>query len=242
MIKLVGRFWPGYRRIALNLAVNFFPVILELIVKRGSVCLPIFCQFYPLKWRSSHSTWTIPNISGKDNGFWRLTGRLFPCPTQLKIKNATRSLQEQKAGCGFPSAGFVAAVSLSTGVVLFATLGKQCSHDLKLFYHVRSCFLPGDVFLADRGFCSYAELALFKQDNIDSVVRLNSTRKLSLSKIDEVSFCDHVEYWNRPKQRPQGLSQENYNALPLTLQVRVIKFPSGRLAFGQKRLPWSQLY
>jgi hypothetical protein len=82
----------------------------------------------------------------------------------------------QKEGCGFPLASFVAAACLATGVILNAALGTFSCHDLTLFYHIRDCLVSGDIFLADRGFCAYMEIALLQEQGVDSVVRLHASR------------------------------------------------------------------
>ena len=82
----------------------------------------------------------------------------------------------QKKGCGFPVGVFVAVVCLATGAVVDAFVGGGTMHDLAMFYYVRSCFVRGDIFLADRGFPAYAEMALFLNRGVDSVVRLHQRR------------------------------------------------------------------
>ena len=83
----------------------------------------------------------------------------------------------QAVGCGFPVVAFVAVFCLATGAALDMALGKWFLHDLSLFYFVRGAFVLGDIMLADRGFCSYAEIALMAKRGVDTVVRLHQRRK-----------------------------------------------------------------
>ena len=130
----------------------------------------------------------------------------------------------QKPGCGFPIAGFVALVCLATGAVAALTLGRQTAHDLTLFYFLRSYFVPGDVFLGDRGFCSYAEMALFQARGVDSVCRLHQSRRPDFRRGRALAVGDHVVSWKRPGRCPGGLRAEDCAQLPATLRVREIRY------------------
>jgi hypothetical protein len=130
----------------------------------------------------------------------------------------------QKEGCGFPVAVFVAVACLATGAIVDAFIGGGKMHDLAMFYHVRSCFAAGDVFLADRGFSSYAEMALFLADGVDSVLRLHQKRLTDFRKGRVLGVNDHIVCWPRPKFRPKGLRPEDFELLPASLMVREIRY------------------
>jgi hypothetical protein len=132
----------------------------------------------------------------------------------------------QKEGCGFPLASFVAAACLATGVILNAAIGTFSCHDLTLFYHIRDCLVSGDIFLADRGFCAYMELALFQERGVDSVVRLHASRHKNEFRNGKVSAAvsDRTVIWNRPAKKPEGLRREDYARLPDTLKIREITY------------------
>jgi hypothetical protein len=98
----------------------------------------------------------------------------------------------QKKGCGFPVGVFVAVVCLATGAVVDAFVGGGKMHDLAMFYYVRSCFVRGDIFLADRGFSAYAEMALFLGKGVDSVVRLHQRRLTDFRRGRVLGIGDHV--------------------------------------------------
>jgi hypothetical protein len=131
---------------------------------------------------------------------------------------------QQKKGCGFPVGMFVAVVCLATGAVVDAFIGGGKMHDLAMFYYVRRCFARGDIFLADRGFSSYAEMALFLADGIDSVLRLHQKRLTDFRRGRVLGIGDHVVCWHRPKRCPKGLRLEDYEKLPPSLMVREIRY------------------
>jgi len=151
-------------------------------------------------------------------------GSAFSMPDTGKNQARYPQPGSQRKGCGFPVAGFVALICLATGALLDAALGTCTAHDLALFYYVRSRFCPGDVFLGDRGFASYAEMALFRARGVDSVLRLHQNRQADFKRGKVIGVDDHVVAWPRPRQAPKGLRAEDFALLPETLQVREIRY------------------
>jgi len=130
----------------------------------------------------------------------------------------------QAEGCGFPVVGFVGVFCLTTGAALELALGKWFRHDLALFYFLRHVFKLGDIMLADRGFCSYGEIALFAKRGVDVVMRLHQKRKPDFRRGRVVGILDHIVTWKKPAQRPQGLRKKDYRRLPPTLEVRELRY------------------
>ena len=130
----------------------------------------------------------------------------------------------QAPGCGFPVVAFVAVFCLATGALLEMAMGKWFLHDLSLFYFVRDAFVFGDILLADRAFCSYAELALFQQRGVDSVVRLHHRRKTDFRRGRILGVTDHIVRWAKPPQRPRGLRKKDYRRLPDSLLIRELRY------------------
>jgi hypothetical protein len=151
-------------------------------------------------------------------------GSTFSMPDTRKNQARYPQPGNQRKGCGFPVAGFVAVICLATGALLDAALGPYTAHDLALFYHVRCRFRRGDIFLGDRGFASYAEMALFQARGVDSVLRLHQSRKADFRRGKVIGAEDHVVTWRRPKQVPKGLRAEDFALLPETLQVRELRY------------------
>jgi hypothetical protein len=130
----------------------------------------------------------------------------------------------QKPGCGFPVVSYVAVFCLATGAALDLALGKWFFHDLTLFYFLRSLFHAGDIMLADRAFCTYAELALMHLRRVDVVVRMHQTRSVDFRRGRVLGVLDHIVSWNRPETRPRGLRERDYRRLPLSLIVRELRY------------------
>jgi len=130
----------------------------------------------------------------------------------------------QMPGCGFPVVAFVAVFCLTTGALLDVAMGKWFLHDLSLFYFVRDAFVCGDILLADRAFCSYAELALGLQRGVDAVVRMHQRRKTDFRRGRILGLADHIVRWNKPPQCPRGLRMEDYRRLGDSLRVRELRY------------------
>ena len=130
----------------------------------------------------------------------------------------------QKPGCGFPVASLVAVFSLVTGAAIDMALGPWRWHDLNLFSRLRHIFSAGDIVLADRGFCSFAEMALLKRRGVDSVIRLHQRRKTDFRRGRILGRKDHVVRWSKPAQCPRVVSGADYQQLPETLTIREIQY------------------
>ncbi len=151
-------------------------------------------------------------------------GSAFSMPDTPENQEKYPQPGSQKKGCGFPVAGFVAVICLATGALLGAMLGTWKTHELALFYSLRHYFRTGDIFLADRGFSSYGEMALFWKRGVDSVLRLHQRRRADFRSGRVLAIDDHVATWIKPVCRPKGLQQEDYDQLPEMLQIREIRY------------------
>ena len=77
--------------------------------------------------------------------------------------------------------------------------------------------------LGDRGFCSYAALARLSQRGIDSVMRLHQARQVSFREGQRLGRDDRLMTWQKPAQRTDAWSLEEWAALPESLSLRLIR-------------------
>jgi len=87
--------------------------------------------------------------------------------------------------------------------------------------------------VADRNFCSYASLAsllLFYQT--DGLFHLHARRNGDFRKGRRIGPGDRLVTWNKPARKPANLSEEQWQQLPATLTVRMVRV---RLATSQSR-------
>ena len=138
---------------------------------------------------------------------------------------------EQRAGCGFPVLKLVACFCLHTGVLLHFVQSNLHCYEGKLFTLFLKIFSSGDVVLADRGFCSYGNIAELHQRNIHSVMRLHQARKVDYRNGKSLGTQDRLVIWKRPKQRGAAWSRQEWKSLPETLQLRMVRVYVGIKGF-----------
>jgi hypothetical protein len=128
----------------------------------------------------------------------------------------------QKKGCGFPVAKLVGCFCLGSGALLHWAEGTLRVHESKLFRKLFAFFLPGDVALTDRGFCSYVHIALLLRAGVDTVMRLHQARPSDLRKGKRLGPNDRLVTWQKPKQRPRGCTLTDWRRVPDTLTLRLL--------------------
>ena len=132
----------------------------------------------------------------------------------------------QAPGVGFPIARILVVFSLAVGTVLEAALGpyqgKETS-ELALLRQVVAVFQPGDIFLADRFFCSYWAIAALQGRGVDVVVRLHQRRRADFRRGRWLGPEDRLVTWMKPEQRPAWMSRAEYEAMPAELTVRILR-------------------
>lgn len=131
----------------------------------------------------------------------------------------------QKAGCGFPTARICACFSLETGHLLSYELGNKKSHELRLLRKQWSTFKRGDIFLGDKGFCSYYDVANLRKRGVDSVITLARRTPVSESAcIKKLGSDDLLISWKKPYwQERLAYTHEEWRALPASLVLRQTK-------------------
>jgi len=131
----------------------------------------------------------------------------------------------QKPGCGFPNAAICACFNLHNGVLLSYELGNKKSHELPMLREQWNTFKADDIFLGDKGFCSYYDQSSFKDRGVDSIITL--ARRMPVNEVDAVKKLDQDDlliHWKKPvKSKQSSYSQKDWEALPETLPLRQIK-------------------
>lgn len=156
-------------------------------------------------------------------------------------ENQARSPQSsrQKPGCGFPAMRIVALFSLATGAVL--ALGKDALRvaESTLFRRLWNHLEPGDVVLADRGFCRYADYYCLAERGIDCVLRKNGRRSVGATQGRRLGKGDRLVHWHKTGGCPKWLDRETWRAIPDRLTVREIHFAVDIPAFRTQAIPIS---
>jgi Transposase DDE domain len=129
----------------------------------------------------------------------------------------------QKQGCGFPVARIVGVFSLATGVLLSLVNSSLHVNERRLFRGLfDSVFRPGDVVLADRGFCGFAVYCELLRRGVHSVMRRHQRLQdgVGLRKIRRLGRNDVLLDWVRSPVPSKGYDRAAWKALPERMQVR----------------------
>lgn len=144
--------------------------------------------------------------------------------------------RRQTPGCGFPVMRFVALFSLATGALLGTAQGPLSEHERTLWRQLWNLLQRGDIALADRGFCAFADYYLLLQRGVDCVMRLHACRRKGVRKVKRLAKDDWLVDWVKSKIRPQWMEAAQWKKLPDTLRVRHIKISIAIPGFRTKRL------
>ena len=119
----------------------------------------------------------------------------------------------QKKGCGFPTAQMVGLFCLATGRLVRFAIDSWKAHEIPLARQLVGWMEPGEIVLADRGFCGWGLIALLQRKGVDMVMRLHQGR----------SGTGRLQTWKRP-QRPQTWTKALWSELPREMVVRIVRF------------------
>jgi hypothetical protein len=99
-------------------------------------------------------------------------------------------------------------------------------------------FKAGDVILGDRFYGAYADVAQLRERRCDGVFRLRGTRMRTLDfrKGKKLGKEDRLFVWSRAKSRPRTISAQEFDALPATLTVRVLRFRTQTQGFRSRTI------
>lgn len=144
--------------------------------------------------------------------------------------------RNQKPGCGFPQARLCACFCLQTGALLSYRIGNRKNHELPLLRQQWATFQSGDIFLGDKGFCSYFDVSQFQAQGVDSLIPLARRHPVAASKAVKVLGPDDLLIrWSKPKWTPQlSYTKEEWLALPECLSLRQIKVTVSNPGFRVK--------
>jgi len=154
----------------------------------------------------------------------------------------------QCAGCGFPVAHLMVLVHAGTGLLREILAAPLRTHDMSQAAQLHPALQPGDIALGDRGFCSYAHLALLSLKGVFGVFRNHQMIKVEFSTGDHTTpmgtgrrrlprwlyrlgVTDQVVEWLKPKKAPNWMAATQYAMLPEYLVVRELRYSVGRPGF-----------
>lgn len=176
--------------------------------------LPLACL------RTAHER-LVQWLAGKAEPAQRWQGRevkvIDGCGYSMPDTAANRAVYPyaggQQPGCGFPTAKLVGLFSLATGHLVRFAHASWKTHEVPLARQLVGWVEPGEIVLADRGFCGWGLIALFQRKGVDVVMRLHQRRAGQLGR----------QVWRRP-QKPPTWDRALWRELPRELPVRLVRF------------------
>jgi hypothetical protein len=133
--------------------------------------------------------------------------------------------ESQTSGCGWPMMRCVVLFALSTGVVLDAAMGRyqgKLTSEVSLFREIDAIIDEEDVFLADRFYSGWFDLARLMMRGAHVVVRKHQRRKTDFRTGIRYGKDDHAVFWDKPA-RPKWMTKEEYDSYPEFITLREIR-------------------
>lgn len=160
-----------------------------------------------------------------------------------------------KAGCGFPVPKLLGLFDAFSGLIAQVLAFPLYTHEQSKVWMLHPMLGPGDLLVGDRGFCSFAHLAMLFSRGIHGLFRIHQKtivdfrphrkhsrrhrkgqkRGIPTSKfIRRLGRHDQIVQWFKPSSKPKWMSHKQYDALPDSLLVRELRFVLPRK--GQRTL------
>lgn len=184
-----------------------------------------------------------------DRGLWRghrtflIDGSSFSTPDTPELQAHFGQSRKARPGCGFPTAHLMVLFHAGTGLLREAFAVPLEVHDMALASRLHPQLGSGDVLVGDRGFCSFAHLALLVRRGVHALFRVHQRQIVDftpgrahaepkknppagLPRSRWLSACgltDQVVEWYKPARRPGWMTAQEYAALPEGVRVRELR-------------------
>jgi hypothetical protein len=181
---------------------------------------------------------------------FHLDGTGVSMPDEAELQARFGQPGNQAKGCGFPVAHLLAMFDAATGFLLDLIAAPLRTHDLADCMAMHAKLSAGDIVIGDRGFCSYAHLALLLRDKLHGLFRLQqrvivsfrSGRRWSpISKgikgqphsrwVRKLGCWDQLVEWFKPRTCPPWLDSKVFESLPASIIVREFRYRIDRPGF-----------
>ena len=196
---------------------------------------------------------TAAGARGLGHRVWLEDGSSFSMSDVAALQDHFGQPAGQRPGCGFPVAKWVAMFDLATGMLLRVTVSPLRTSDISKAAEVETDVGPGDIVVGDRGFCSYAHIAMLTKRSIHAVFRLHQAKLVDFTPgrplptklsrkgnpqglphsrwVKSNGLWDQIVIWFKPKKKPTWLTPEQYAALPAEIQVRELRYEVSQRGF-----------
>ena len=200
-----------------------------------SMSTSAYCQArarLPLEFLEGVSRHVVTQIQERFGDCWLWHGRhakvvdgtTGSMPDTPENQEAWPQPDGQKPGVGFPMMRMVGLFCMATGSLLDVACGTLRDSEKVLWPRLWHRLDPGDVLLADRGFCSFANMWLLLQRGVDSLIRLNEHRSTGVINKRRLGRRDWLVDWVRSGPCPKWLEPEIWREMPERMTLRHVTF------------------
>jgi hypothetical protein len=188
-----------------------------------------------------------------DTGRWlghrvfHVDGSSFSMPDTPELQAHFGQPGQQKLGCGFPTAHWLAMLHVGTGMITKMLAAPLRTHDMSKTAQLHPELHADDVLVADCGFCSFAHLALLLQRAVHGVLRIHQRTIVDFTPgrthvlpgqgtlahnkgkprsrwLRQLGATDQIVEWFKPTTKPGWMSSEQFAALPAAIVVRELRY------------------
>jgi hypothetical protein len=190
---------------------------------------------------------------------FHIDGSSFSMPDTPALQTYFGQSGMQQPGCGFPTAHWLVEMHAATGMIVRMLTGPLRTHEMSGVAQLHPELRAGDVLVADRGFCSYAHLALLLQRGVHGLLRMHQRTIVDFTPrrahgmpgkdagdknlgkprsrwIKQLGATDQVVEWFKSMNRPAWMSAEQYAALPASIVVRELRYVIREKGFRPKEI------
>ena len=136
--------------------------------------------------------------------------------------------RSQQPGLGFPICRLVGIICLGSGAALNMAIGAyrgKGGDEQTLLRSILDTLEPGDVLLGDAYFATYFLLCQLLAKGVDAVFEQHGSRQRTTDfrRGEHLGARDHLIVLNKPKIKPDWMTQTDYEQAPDTLTVRELR-------------------
>lgn len=174
---------------------------------------------------------------------WTLDGSSFSMSDTPALQAHFGQPTGQAQGCGFPVAHILTLFHAGTGLLLRVLASPMRTHDMRHVATMHPELQKGDILLADRGFASFAHLALLFLRKMHGVFRCHQQQIVSFRVgrkhtsqhrpqkgmprsryVRRLGRWDQLVEYTKPKTKPKWMDNATFANLPETVLVRELRF------------------
>src|SRR5262249_39610050 len=177
---------------------------------------------------------------------FHIDGSGFSMPDTEELQKAFGQPGGQRVGCGFPVAHLLTLFHAGTGFLIKALAAPLRTHDMKEAALLHPELQENDILIGDRGFCSFAHLALLRGRRLHAVFRAHQKQLVDFRMhraynrpgqtkrrrkgrpnsrwIQRLGKHDQLVEYFKPKKAPQWMTAEEYATLPQSIIVRELRY------------------